>query len=413
MARSDFSVDEARRIALAAQGFDRPRPSGRLDARHLRRVFDTVGLVQIDSVNVLARAHYMPFFSRLGPYDTAALDRLVWGSGQVFEYWGHEASLIPVERYGLFRHRMEGGRRMWWRRDEFLRKHAEHADALVAHIRENGPVVHGEVHDEARDGERRAGWWEWSESKRLLEALFTSGRLAVGDRRNFTRLYDTPERILPAEVLGGPHPDADEALRELVRLGAVHHGIGTASDIGDYYRVGMTPAKAALEELADAGEVQRVTVRGWKDRAYLANGARLPRRIEAQALLSPFDPVVWDRDRAERLFNFRYRIEIYTPEAKREYGYYVLPFLLGDQIVGRVDLKADRKVGTLLVQASHLEPGHDEAHVASALADELGQVARWQGLSSILVRRRGHLAGAVAKALGGANGGVSAPRVRL
>jgi len=351
--------------------------------------------VQIDSVNVLARAHYMPFFSRLGPYDQDALDRLAWRSGQVFEYWGHEASLIPVERYGLFRHRMDGGRRMWWRRDELLRKHAAKADALIEHIRQNGPVVHGEVHG----GERRAGWWEWSEAKQLLEALFTTGRLAVGNRRNFARLYDLPERVLPTEVLEDTHPDAKTALRELVRLGAVHHGIGTAADIGDYYRVGMTPAKAAIEELADAGDVQRVTVRGWRDPAYLAAGARLPRRIEAQALLSPFDPVVWFRDRSERLFDFRYRIEIYTPEAKREYGYYVLPFLMGDQIVGRVDLKADRKAKTLLVQASHLEPGQSEAEVAAALADELGQVARWQGLSSILVKPRGNLAAAVEQAI--------------
>lgn len=395
MPRSDFSVDEARRIALAAQGFDRPRPSGRLDARHLRRIFDTVGLVQIDSVNVLARAHYMPFFSRLGPYDQGALDRLAWGSGRIFEYWGHEASLIPAERYGLFRHRMVGGRRMWQRREEFLRQHADRADALVEYIRENGPVVHGEVHAQSPEAERRAGWWEWSEAKRLLEALFTNGRLAVGNRRNFARLYDVPERVLPAEALSGPHPPAEDALRELARLGAVHHGIGTASDIGDYYRIGMTQAKASLEELAEAGEVQRVAVRGWRDPAYLAAGARVPRRIAAQAVLSPFDPVVWDRNRSERLFNFRYRIEIYTPEAKREYGYYVLPFLMGDQIVGRVDLKADRKASTLLVQAAHVEPGHDEGEVAAALADELRQVAEWQGLERTLVRPRGNLAQAV------------------
>jgi len=302
-----------------------------------------------------------------------------------------------VERYGLFRHRMEGGRRMSSRREAFLRKHAPKADALIEHILQHGPVVHGEVHE----GERRAGWWEWSEAKQLLEALFTTGRLAVGNRRNFARLYDLPERILPPEVLAASPPDAESALRELVRLGAAHHGIGTAADIGDYYRVGMTPAKAALEELADAGEVERVTVRGWRDRAYLATGARLPRRIEARALLSPFDPVVWFRDRSERLFNFRYRIEIYTPEAKREYGYYVLPFLLGDQIVARVDLKADRRGKTLLVQATHLEPGHDGGEVAEALAAELAEVARWQGLTSIQVKPRGNLAEAVGRAISG------------
>lgn len=396
MAKADFSVDEARRIALAAQGFDRPRVSGRVDNRHFRRVLDTVGLVQIDSVNVLARAHYMPFFSRLGAYDPAALDRLTWGSGRLFEYWGHEASFIPVERYGLFRHRMEGGRRNWWRREELLQRRAEEATALVEHIRTNGPVVHGEIHD----GDRRAGWWGWSDTKQLLEALFTTGDLAVGDRRNFARLYDVPERILPAEALAGPHPSAEEALRELVRLGAVHHGIGTAADIGDYYRVGMTPAKHALEELADAGVVERVTVRGWTDRAYLAAGARLPRRVEARALLSPFDPVVWFRDRSERLFDFHYRIEIYTPEAKRQYGYYSLPFLLGDRIVGRVDLKADRKAGTLLAQATHIEAGHDPSEVAAALADELRLVASWQSLERIEVKAKGNLARPLGRALG-------------
>ncbi len=393
MARADLSLDEARRIALAAQGFDRARPAGRLDARHLRRVLDTVGLVQIDSVNVLARAHYMPFFSRLGAYDSALLDRMAWGSRRMFEYWGHEASLIPVERYGLFRHRMEGRRRMWWRRDELIRQRAEEADALIAHIRSEGPVVHGDIHQ----GERRAGWWRWSDTKQLLEALFTTGRLAVGNRRNFARLYDLPERVIPAARLAGPHPAADDAMRELVRLGAVHHGVGTAADIGDYYRVGTTPAKRALEELADAGEVRRVHVEGWRDVAYLAAGAKLPRRVEARAVLSPFDPVVWFRDRTERLFDFHYRIEIYTPEPQRQYGYYVLPFLLGDRIVGRVDLKADRRAGALLVQASHVEPGGVEAEVASALAEELREVARWQGLERLEVRRKGNLAPALAR----------------
>lgn len=394
--RDTFSVDEARRIALAAQGFDRPRVTGRVDARHLRRVLDTVGVVQIDSVNVLARAHYMPFFSRLGAYEPSALDRFAWGSGRLFEYWAHEASLVPVEDYGLFRHRMEGGRRMWWRRDELLRKRAEEANALVEHIRAHGPVVHGEIHE----GERRAGWWGWSETKVLLEALFTNGELAVGNRRSFARLYDVPQRVLPSEALDGPHLDPESAQRELVRRGAIHHGIGTAADIGDYYRVGTTQAKQALEELAEAGEVQRVRVRGWRDPAYLATGARVPRRIEARAVLSPFDPVVWFRDRSERLFDFHYRIEIYTPEAKRQYGYYVLPFLLGDRIVGRVDLKADRKASVLLVQASHIEPGQDEGEVASALAEELRLVAEWQGLERINVRPKGNLAGALSASIG-------------
>lgn len=396
-AKADISGAEARRIALAAQGFADPRPSGRVTARHFQRVLDRVGLVQIDSVNVLARAHYMPFFSRLGPYDRDALDRFTWGSGRLWEYWGHEASLIPVERYPLFRHRFTT-RRGWTRREDLLARRRGFADSIIEHIREHGAVQAGEM---SEDG-HRAGWWEWSDAKMLLETLYTMGHLAIGRRRNFARLYDLPERVLPHEYLEAPPVPEEDAQRELLRLATHHHGIGTARDLADYYRTPVASAKQRLAELVEAGLVEQVTVEGWREPGYLAPGVRIPRRIEARALLSPFDPVVWERGRAERLFDFFYRIEIYTPEPKRQYGYYVLPFLLGDALVGRVDLKADRQNGTLLVRASHIEAGRDEAEVADALACSLRETAAWLALDRIEVEPRGMLAEPLKRAVEGA-----------
>jgi len=389
-ARTDLSAAEARRIALAAQGFGRPRPTTRITARHFQRVLQHTGLVQIDSVNVLARAHYMPYFSRLGPYDTTALDRFTWNSGRMFEYWGHAASLIPVERYPLFHHRTSHSRQARWALP-YLHTNRTHADELIAHIREHGAVVVGDVNDEGTT----AGWWEWSKAKTTLEALHISGELAIGQRRGFARLYNLPERVLPPELLEAEHPDVDEAERELLRLALRHHGIGTARDLADYYRVPVPSAKRHLRELVDGGEAQPVTVQGWTEPAYLQPNSSIPRRIEARALLSPFDPVAWERDRILRLFDFAYRIEIYTPEAQRQYGYYVLPFLLGDQLVGRVDLKADRARSTLLVRASHIEDGHDHTEVAGALAAELQNVATWLGLETLAVESRGGLSQAL------------------
>jgi len=247
-------------------------------------VLDTVGLLQIDSVNVLARAHYMPLFSRLGPYDLAAFDRYAWGSGRMFEYWGHEASLIPVERYRLFRHRMDGAFARTVRNRERLKDRKETVGRVMEEVRDRGPVIVGDVHE----GERRGGWWEWGDAKVVLEALYTMGELAIADRRNFARLYDLPERVFPADVLAGPHPDEEEAQRELLLLAARHHGLGTAADLADYYRLPLTAAKRRLEELADAGHVERVEVEGWSAPAYLHPAARVPRRVEARALLSPF-----------------------------------------------------------------------------------------------------------------------------
>lgn len=392
----NISAAQARRIALAAQGFMDPAPSGRVTARHFQRVVERTGLVQIDSVNVLVRAHYMPFFSRLGPYDRAALDRYTWGSGRMWEYWGHEASLLPLERYPLFRHRMENGRSNRWQwHHEYFNRRRDYVEQVLEHIREHGPVVVGDVNE---DGHQQ-GWWNWSDAKVALEALFARGRVTVMQRRNFSRLYDLPERALPPEVLEAPYPDEEAAHRELLTLAARHHGIGTARDLADYYRVPVPSSKQRLAELVDAGTLQRVRVEGWREPAYLHPDARIPRRVEARALLSPFDPVVWERARTERLFNFHYRIEIYVPEPKRQYGYYVLPFLLGDVLVARVDLKADRQSGRLLVRGAYAEDGQDTGAVAEALAVELASMAEWLGLDQVIVEPKGDLAVALGVAV--------------
>ncbi len=399
---ADLSVAQARRIALGAQGFTDARPGGRVTARHFQRVLDRTGLAQIDSVNVLVRAHYMPFYSRLGPYDRAALDRYTWGSGRMFEYWAHEASLLPVERLPLMRHRMENGRSKHWAwHHDFFRSKREFVDEILERVRAEGALQVGEVNDSGS----QIGWWNWSEAKVALEALYARGRLAVGRRRNFARLYDLPERVFPPQVLAAPYPDEEEAHRELLLLAARHHGIGTARDLADYYRVNVPTAKKRIAELVDAGALQQVTVEGWREPAYLHPEARIPRRVEARALLSPFDPVVWERSRTERLFDFHYRIEIYVPEPKRQFGYYVLPLLLGDALVGRVDLKADRQGGRLLVRAAHVEAGRDPAEVADALAAELVTMAEWLGLEQVMVEPRGDLAPVLKHALKSAAGG--------
>ncbi|MDP2328681.1 MAG: crosslink repair DNA glycosylase YcaQ family protein [Dehalococcoidia bacterium] len=385
-----LSAAEARRIALTAQGFLDPRPRGRVDARHFRRVLDRMGLVQLDAVNVLVRSHYLPFFARLGLYDLDALDRHLWGRGTHFEFWGHEASVIPVQDYGLFRHRMEARAaepRPWAK--QLLDARGDYVEALLDEIRERGPLTVGDLEDA---GSRTGPWWGWSDGKLALEWLFASGRLTATSRSRFQRRYDLPERALPAPVLAAPAPPAEEARRELLLRAARSHGIGTARDLSDYYRLPYTAARAALRGLAAEGALRLVSVEGWTEPAFMHPDARLPRRVEARALLSPFDPVVWERARAERVFDFHYRIEIYTPPAQRRFGYYVLPFLLGDRLVGRVDLKADRAAGTLRVPGAFAEPGVRAAEVAEALAQEVRLMADWLGLERVEVGALGDLA---------------------
>ncbi len=391
-----LSPPHARRIALAAQGFADPPPKGAANASHFRRVLRRVGLLQIDSVNALVRSHYLPVFSRLGPYDRQRLDDYAYSDRKLFEYWGHAASLIPVEQYPLFRHRMVGSEWVHRMRD-IAAEHSRYVNGVLDEVRQRGPLTVSDLDDPRR---RRGTWWSWGMGKFALEWHFARGAVTIAGRRGFTRLYDVPERVIPRQHFEADAPEEDEALRRLLLLSAQSHGIGTAHDLADYYRLPITRSRVVLDELAASGALDRLEVAGWKDPAYLNPGARHPHRIDARALLSPFDSLIWDRDRTERLFGFRYRIEIYVPQKDRVYGYYVLPFLLGDELVARVDLKSDRKAGRLLVCASHSEPDQDRDHVAAELAPQLESMARWLGLDGVAVERRGDLAPALSRLFG-------------
>lgn len=395
--RDTLSPSEARRIALAAQGFAEPRPETPCERRHLRRVLGRVGLLQIDSVNVLVRSHYLPAFSRLGAYAPGLLEDAAWGNGKrdLFEYWGHEASLIPLAMQPLFRWRMERAERgegTYGRIARFAQERPDFVAAALAEIADRGPIGASEL---STAGKSSGGWWGWSEGKIALEYLFWAGRVTTAGRRGFERLYDIPERVLPRAVLDAPTPPAEEAQRALVHTAARALGVATERDLRDYFRLDPADSKRAVAALVEAGELMPVTVKGWTQPAYLHPEARCPRRVEAAALLSPFDSLVWERDRTERMFGFRYRLEIYTPAHKREHGYYVLPFLLGDRLVARVDLKSDRAAGTLVVHAAHGEPGIDPAETAPALTAELRRLADWLGLERVAVGDRGDLAGAL------------------
>ena len=347
-----------------------------------------MGLLQIDSVNVLVRSHELPLFARLGPHPRSLIGDAM-RDGELFEYWLHEASLVPTDHYHLCRWRM----REPYRWPSFRRRVAAQGDYIeevYQRVVEEGPLVAADL--KARIG-KKGTWWDYDDGKLALEALFYTGRVAARRRaRDFARIYDIRERIIPAEALARPELPAHDARKELLVLAAKSHGVGTLQDLADYHRLTPTACKAALEELVEEGRVLPVSVRGWQRPGYLHPEARTGRRpIRARALLSPFDPVVWNRDRAQRLFGFEYRIEIYTPAAKRKYGYYVLPFLLGEDLVGRVDLKADRANGSLLVQSAWSEPGVDKPMVAAGLIDELGLLASWLELERVEVTGRGDL----------------------
>jgi uncharacterized protein len=400
MAPARLTAEQARRIALAAQGFADPRPLGVPDRRALRRVLGRVGALQIDSVNVLVRSHYLPLFSRLGPYPVALLERAAYGAPrELFEYWGHEASLLPVAAHPLFRWRMERAlHEAWGGMRRIQRERPGYVEAVLEEVRARGPIAASELEDERP---RRSGpWWDWHDAKRALEWLFWSGRVTAAGRRGFERLYDLPERVLPAEVLAVPTPSEAEAQRDLVRIAARALGLGTERDLREYFRLGAAEARARIAELVEAGELLPVTVEGWRQGAYLDPAARVPRRVSARALLSPFDSLVWDRERTERLLGMRFRIEIYTPVERRVHGYYVLPFLLGDELAARVDLKADRAAGVLRAQATWAQDGHAPGAVAEGLAAELRSMAGWLGLERIEAADRGDLAPALRRALG-------------
>ena len=392
-----LSRAQARRVALAAQGFLDPRHATP-DLRTLSRTVRRTGVLQIDSVNVLQRAHYMPLFSRMGPYDTDLLRRASEERPRrIVEYWAHVAAFMPVELWPHMRHRMRSyeARGFEW---EAVRHNPQLVDSVLAEVADRGPSTPRDL-DERGPREKVHWGWNWSDTKKVMEYLFASGRLAVAGRNSaFERLYDLPERVIPADHLAAAEPSLEEASVELLRRAAVAHGVGTEYDLRDYFRMRPELTKPALATLVESGELLPVRVEGWARQAYLHRDAALPRKVRARALLSPFDPLVWERQRTEQLFDFRYRIEIYVPEHKRVHGYYVLPFLLGDRIVGRVDLKADRKAGLLRVLGTYAEPGAPE-ETADELAAELRDLAGWLGLAEIEVVPRGDLAPELAVAV--------------
>ncbi|MFN9927604.1 MAG: winged helix-turn-helix domain-containing protein [Phenylobacterium sp.] len=399
MPRDTLSAAEARRIALAAQGFgtDRDAAVGR---RQLSKLTDRLGVIQIDSVNVVSRTHYLPAFSRLGAYPRELLEDLAWGRKRPwFEYWAHEASILPLSAQPLFRWRMEdaqSGVGVWKGIARFLRERRDLAERALETIADRGPLAASEL-EIGRKGE--GGWWGWSEGKRIVEGLFWTGALTTATRRGtFERIYGLPELVLPSDVHGAPTPPRDEAQRGLYRIAARAMGVSTAKDLRDYFRMPVEGAKDRIAELVEAGELLPVSVQGWKEPAYLDPEARRPRRIEGASLLSPFDNLIWFRERTERMFGVRVRLEIYTPAEKRVHGYYVLPFLEDEAITARVDLKADRKAGVLIVQSAHAEPWAGAA-TPERLAGELRRMAGWLGLESVRVEPRGDLASALAVAL--------------
>jgi uncharacterized protein YcaQ len=375
-----------------------------VDARHLRRVLAQVGVLQIDSVNVFCRTHYMPLFSRLGPYPRHALDAMTGHTAgpvrrELFEYWAHEASLVPVALQPYLRWRMERAHAdAWGGMTRIAHDNPGLVDAVRAMVAAAGPIRAGET-GVARPARQPGEMWNWHDGKIALEYLFWAGEVTAARRVNFERHYDLPERVLGASVLAVPTPTIEQAQRELIRVAARAYGVATEPDLGDYFRLPRAESKARVAELVEMGELLPVEVAGWRAPAYLWPAARRPRRVTVRALLSPFDSLIWFRERTERLFDFHYRIEIYTPAAQRRFGYYVLPFLLGESLVARVDLKSDRQAGVLRVQAAHLEDGADPQYVATELAEELGLTAGWLGLGGVEVMPRGDLAADLARAV--------------
>jgi uncharacterized protein YcaQ len=409
-----LSLPEARRLAVASQGFG-PRPA-KPTIGHVRKLAARVHAFQIDSVNVLARAHYVPAFARLGPYRMDTLDSLAYRKRELFEYWGHAACLLPISLYPLMRYRMHTEETR-----EYMRsKRGAYVANVYTEVAEHGPIAASELSD---PGKRSGKWWGWGNGKAALEYLYNSGLVAIAGRRGFERLYDVAERVIPPSALDVPPPPREEAMKQLICLGARAHGVGTFGDIVGYFKTdgwhdrmatgpwweegnrGLAAARAKpvakrlVSELVDEGRLVRAKVDDWKEPAYIEPGVRVPRTVHARALVTPFDSLVWERKRIERLFGMTYTIELYTPAPKRVYGYYVFPFLLGDTLVGRCDLKADRQRKVLMVQSAFLEPGHDARSVVPELAGELREMQGWLELDSIEVAERGDLAAKLRRSL--------------
>jgi uncharacterized protein len=395
MARSSsLTLSEARRLALAAQGFGKVKTAAASGWAAQAKALEQLHLLQIDSVNVLTRSHYLPLFSRLGNYDRAALDKrtLQHEGREFFECWAHEASLMRMELHPLIRWRMNRAHKgdgIYRSMRDFARNEKTYLNNLLKFVTSHGPTAQSDLPDKSK-GE--GGWWGWSKGKLALETLFAQGLLTTAKRESFERFYDLPERVIPTEILSLPTPTERDSILRLIDLSGQALGVGTAFDLRDYFRLPVADAKHALEDAVEAGILLPINVEGWRPQAYMHRAAKIPRKITGAALVTPFDPICWDRDRAERLFNFHYRIELYTPQPKRKFGYYVLPFLCGESFAGRVCLKADREASVLRANASHIEDMADPYQTAMALNHELKEMARWLGLGGVEVVNKGSLA---------------------
>ena len=376
-----LSIADARRIALAAQGFDTARPKTKATQRHVDALIARLGVIQIDSVNVLVRSQELPLFARLGNHDRNAIPKATEAQ-KLFEYWGHEAAHLPVDLHPLFRWKMDAartGKVTHWGLTSFYEENKAFVKRTLKHVATNGPTTSRELSTRT---EKKGTWWDWDEAKVALEYLFLTGQLmSRGRGSDFARIYDTPERVLPQRVIDAPTPSEHDARKQLLVRSAIAQGVATASDLADYYRQKLATVKPLITELVEEGELREVAVDGWTEKAFVHRNSKLPKQLHATALLSPFDSLVWCRPRNERLFNFHYRIEIYTPKEKRKFGYYVLPFMMNGQMVGRVDLKADRANNTLLVHSVHTEKGFRRATIDDALNNELRAMAAWLQLN--------------------------------
>jgi uncharacterized protein YcaQ len=392
---STLTAAQARRVAVAAQGFAEPKPGGPITRAHLKRLISRIQVLQLDSVSVAVRAHYAPVFSRLGPYDRDVLDRAAWGPRSarlLAEYWVHEAALMALDDWPLLRWRMRQYAHGRWG-SHIVKANPQLAEDIVAAVTGLGPSTAGQIEAylEAEPRGKKGPWWGRSDTKWVAEALFASGVLTTATRVGFARHYDLVERVLPTEVLAR-QVDDDEAVRELALRAATALGVATEADIRDYFRLSAQQVKPAIADLVATGEIERVSVDGWSAPAYLRVGRTVPRLDRGTALLCPFDPLIFFRPRVGRVFGFHYRIEIYVPANKRQYGYYVWPLLMDGQLVARVDLKADRAANTLRVVGAFGEPDTPRARVAAALAGELASMASWLGLGGVAVSGRGDLA---------------------
>ena len=382
-----LSIADARRIALAAQGFDTARPKTKATQRHVDALISRLGVVQIDSVNVLVRSQELPLFARLGNHDRNAIPKATEAQ-KLFEYWGHEAAHLPVDLHPLFRWKMNAartGKVTHWGLTSFYEENKAFVKRTLKHVEKNGPTTSRELSTRT---EKKGTWWDWDEAKVALEYLFLTGQLmSRGRGSDFARIYDTPERVLPQRVIDAPTPSEHDARKQLLVRSTIAQGVATMSDLADYYRQKLAMVKPLIAELVEEGELREVAVDGWTEKAFVHCNAKLPKQLHATALLSPFDSLVWHRPRNERLFNFHYRIEIYTPKEKRKFGYYVLPFMMNGEMVGRVDLKADRANSALLAYSVHTEKGVKRSSIDESLKAELHTMATWLQLDQVQIGR--------------------------